>query len=128
MKAILVIEDEPCVMGVLRYVLRKHNVIEASTAEEALKCYLEVGRRVEVVLSDVILPRLSGIQIALLLRFDRPDLPIVLTSGYPVSMWSERDTADLYKLGRNNVTILQKPFKPETVLAAVDNAIPTTRE
>ena len=56
---------------------------------------------------------------ALLLRQENPSLPVVLTSGYPVSSWSERDTADLARLGCDLVVILQKPFERQVLLTTV---------
>ena len=44
-----------------------------------------------------------------------PDLPVILTSGYPVSGWSDRDAAGLERLGPGPVAILQKPFSPKYV-------------
>jgi CheY-like chemotaxis protein len=86
------------------------------------------GRHLDLLLADLKVPKSSGIQLALLLRLEIPNLPVLLTSGYPVSAWSERDCADLERLGSNYVTILQKPFRPQTLSDAVCELIgvPTT--
>jgi CheY-like chemotaxis protein len=119
MKTILLLDDEFVVMEFLRHVLQKYALIEASTAEQALRLFNENGRQLDLLLADLSLPKSSGIQVTLLLRSEIPDLPVILTSGYPVSAWSERDSADLERLGSNTVTILQKPFYPEVVSNAV---------
>jgi hypothetical protein len=59
------------------------------------------------------LPIGSGIQVALFFRPEVPDLPVILTSGYPVSGWSVRNSADLKTLGSKSVVILRKPFQAQ---------------
>src|SRR5260370_6787169 len=119
MKTLLVVEDELDLMELLRHMLRPYSLIEAATAEQALRLFTDHGRRVDLLLADVTLPKGSGIQVTLLLRSEIPDLPVILTSGYPVGAWADRDSADLKRLGSKSVAILQKPFQaqvlPDTV-------------
>ena len=114
-KTLLVLEDEPAVMQMLRQMLKEFSLIEAGTAEEALRLFTEHGRRIDLLLADVSLPTSSGIQVALLLRSEIPNLPVILTSGYPVSVWAERDAADLKRLGSNSVAIIAKPFQAQVI-------------
>jgi FixJ family two-component response regulator len=81
--------------------------------------FTDVGRKIDLLVADVTLPARSGIQVALLLRVAIPDLPVILTSGYPVSAWSDRDSADLEMLGSRPVTILRKPFQGKALSDAV---------
>jgi DNA-binding response OmpR family regulator len=126
LKTLLVLEDDPSVMMILRLMLEQYSVIEASTAEQALRLFTDVGRRIDLLVADVTLPTSSGIEVALLLRSEAPDLPVILTSGYPVSAWSDRDSADLERLGSRSVAILPKPFQGETLSDAVREMIRTT--
>src|ERR1039457_3227386 len=126
MKTILVLEDEPSVMLVLRSMLEQHSLISASTAEQALRLFTAHGRQVDLLLADVTLPTSSGIQVSLLFRSETPDLPVILTSGYPVTAWSDRDSADLERLDSRSVTILQKPFQGKSLSDAVRELIRTT--
>jgi len=123
MNAILALEDESSVMKLMRYLLKRYTVLEASTAKEALWLFKDNNRRIGLLIADVTLPLASGIQVALLLRLENPALPVVLTSGYPLSGWSERDAADLERLGSDTVTILQKPFQPQLLLNSVHELI-----
>ena len=118
-KALLVLEDNPSVMMILRLMLEQYSLIEASTAEEALRRFTDSGCNIDLLVADVTLPRSSGIQVALLLRTRIPTLPVILTSGYPVSVWSDRDSADLERLGSKSVTILPKPFPAQELSNAV---------
>jgi len=118
MKTILVLEDEPSLMKLLRHALRDCRVIEAATAEEALLLFIDHDYLVDVLVADLMLPSKSGAQVALHFRSRIPDLPVILTSGYPVSSWTERDSADLRRLGQP-VAVLQKPFTGHELLDAI---------
>jgi CheY-like chemotaxis protein len=119
MKTLLVLEDDPDVMEFLRHMLEQYSLIEASTAEQALRLFNEHDRRVDLLLADVTLPTSSGIQVALLLRSEIPDLPVILTSGYPVGDWTRPDSADLERLGSSSVAIIQKPFQRQVLLQTI---------
>ena len=116
---ILMLDDEPVVMKVLRVVLKQYNLLEATSAEQAIQLFVSNGRTLDLLLTDLSLPTSSGIQLALLLRTELPGLPVILTSGYPVGCWSVRDANDLKNLGPNCVAILQKPFYPGVLMKTV---------
>lgn len=99
--------------------LKQYSVIAAASAEEALRLFTEQDRRVDLLVATVTLPSVTGIQLALLLRSALPSLPVILTSAYPVNTWSDRDCADLGRLGSGSVAILEKPFRYQQVLDAV---------
>jgi CheY-like chemotaxis protein len=122
-KTLLVLEDEPVLMVLLRHLLKPYGLIEAATAEQALRLFHDYGRRIDLLLADVTLPASSGIKVALLVRSEIPGLPVILTSGYPVSVWSARDAADLERLGSSSVAILQKPFQAEVLRNTVREMI-----
>jgi CheY-like chemotaxis protein len=120
-KTILVLEDEPLLMKLMRNLLDRHGytVLEAAGAEQALQHLHTSGCRIDLLIADVILPGLSGIQVALQLRSELPDLPVILTSGYPPNDWSVRDARHLMQLGVDSVSILLKPFGTRILLNAV---------
>jgi len=122
-KTILVLEDHASVLKLVGLVLKQYCVIEAANAEEALRLFTERGRQVHLLIADVKLPRSSGILVALLLRSEIPDLPVILTTGYPESGWSDRDAADRKRLGSNSVMLLQKPFQAHALLERVRELI-----
>jgi CheY-like chemotaxis protein len=120
-KTILVLEDEPILLKLLLLILRRsgYTVLEAAAAEEALWKFHDNNSFLDLMIADVNLPASSGIQVALLLRAEIPDLSVILTSGYPATAWTARDSADLWRLGPDSVRILQKPFRPLTLLNTV---------
>lgn len=120
MKTLLLLEDEPLVMKLLRHMLKRYDLIAVTTGEEALQAFDNPDRPVDLLITDVRLPpHLSGIQVALRIRSVRPLFPIVLMSGYPLGAWRGADGADLEQLGSESVILLQKPFQTEALLGAV---------
>lgn len=114
MPTILVLEDEAIVMRLLRKMLKEYALVEAATAEEAVSRFRNHGH-IDLVIADVSLPSSSGVQAALRMRSENPEVPVILTSGYPVSGWNKQDSTDLAQLGPSGVKVLQKPF-PSQVL------------
>lgn len=83
-KIILLVEDEENVRRVTGRLLERlgFSVLLASSAEEALALYEGQGARPDLVLTDVVMPGLTGIEMAERIRAMDPSLPIVFTSGY----------------------------------------------
>jgi CheY-like chemotaxis protein len=123
MKTVLVVEDEPSVMKLLRRMLKQYNVVEATTAQEALLLFIDADYRIDLLVADLTLSSMSGIQVALLVRSKLPAVPVILSSGYSVSDWNSRDTADLHRLGSKSVVVFQKPFRTQALLDTVDEFI-----
>ena len=124
MTTVLVLEDEPAVLKLLRRTLEGYCVVEAATVEEAFLRFIDCDFQIDLLVADLRgarrrAPAKSGIEIALLLRSKLPRLPIILTSDCPVVDWSQREAADLERLGSWSAVILQKPLLAEVVLNAV---------
>jgi two-component system response regulator FlrC len=124
-KTIILLEDEPLVMKFLRLVLKRFNVIGVTTGEEALQAFDNVDRPVDLLIADVRLARMSGIQVALRIRSKRPMLPVLLMSGYLADGWRDVDAADMQVLGSDSVVFINKPFKTQALLNAVYDLIET---
>jgi DNA-binding response OmpR family regulator len=120
-KTIIVLEDEPLLMKLMRNLLDRQGyaVLGAAGAEQALEQFHDSGRRVDLLIADVVLPELSGIEVALRLRSQLPNLPVILTSGYPPNAWNVRDSRRLVQLGVDSVSILLKPFGARVLLNTV---------
>jgi CheY-like chemotaxis protein len=119
MKTLLVLEDEALVMKLLLHILRDYTVLAATTVEQSLHLFVDHGRQIDLLVADVELPTGSGIDVALRLRAEIPDLKILITSGYPLS---HRDIPGLEGLG-SNLLVIQKPFSAEDLLNAVRQLI-----
>lgn len=107
--AILLVEDEPAVRGLFALSLRKegYHVMEASNGAEALAVVEQAGR-VDLVVTDVVMPIMKGTELAARLRETHPGLQFIFVSGYVVHD----------HLGPNSV-LLQKPFVRQDLVRKV---------
>ena len=117
MKSILVLDDEFKLLTLVCRLLQRHGykALEARNADEALRLFYDHHDEIDLFIVDICLPTSSGIQVAIDLRSELPDLIVLLVSGYPQSAWSPRDSALFQALGPHSVSILQKPFTPEAL-------------
>jgi two-component system, cell cycle sensor histidine kinase and response regulator CckA len=106
-RTILVVEDERPVRDLLVTVLTRlgYSVRAAATAEEALG--LEQQQHVDVLLTDVMLPSMSGPQLARLIRERSPRTRVLFMSGYAGALLNDEDM--------QGADFLQKPFDARTV-------------
>ena len=118
-RRILVVDDEELVRSLARAVLERagHTVIDACDGEDALVQFEAAPDDVALVLLDMTMPRMSGVECLRGLRAIRPDLPVVLSSGY-----NEQD-AVARVAGRGLAGFLQKPYTAAELLAKVDEAL-----
>jgi two-component system, cell cycle sensor histidine kinase and response regulator CckA len=118
-ETVLLVEDEESVRRLLVHLLKKrgYEVVEASSGEEGLRIFKQRGTEIHLVLTDVVMPGMSGPSMAEKLREVRPDTPIVFMSGY---------TDDV--LARTGVlaagmSFLQKPLRPDVLAAKLREAL-----
>jgi two-component system cell cycle sensor histidine kinase/response regulator CckA len=105
---ILVAEDEDGVRSLVRDTLAAHGfqVLEARDGQEALKICAEHPGRIDLLLTDVVMPNLDGRRLAERLHAVRPETKILFMSGF-----ADPQLGDNNKLG----PFLQKPFAPDAV-------------
>jgi CheY-like chemotaxis protein len=114
---ILVVEDEEGVREVAERMLQDigFQTIGAEDGRHALDVMEDVGDRVTAVLLDLSMPRLGGAETFRRLRKMRPDLPILLMSGY-----TEQVVAPQFSSSDPGITaFLQKPFMAEDLIAVL---------
>jgi len=118
---VLVVEDDEIVRRVICRLLQRHEVevIEAGGGEEAERLVAEHAAPVSLVLTDVVMPGMSGIELARRLG-ERPDPPAVLfMTAYSDERFVEEG------LSLEEVSFLQKPFTEETLMQEVWRALST---
>lgn len=115
---VLLVEDDPGTREVTRRLLARqgYTVIESDTADHALQVIERDRARVQLVLTDVMMPGMNGLDLARLAAVRWPDLPLLLMSGY-----SDAEFGDL--AGTSRFTLLEKPFTSTTLLGAVAHAL-----
>jgi signal transduction histidine kinase len=111
---LLVVEDEPLVRRTVVLALERagHRTVTASDGEEALALLRQDKHGIQLVLTDVVMPRLGGVELARAVRAAHPGLPILFMSGF-----HERQ-AELA-----NEQVLSKPFTSGQLLSAVEVAL-----
>jgi len=115
---VLVVDDEPTVRRFARRVLLEDGfeVIEAANGAEALDLVAGSTGRLGVVVSDIVMPKLNGVQLLQRLSITHPELPVILMSGYAGPELAERGI-------QAPCSLLVKPFKPEELVAEVRRCI-----
>jgi DNA-binding response OmpR family regulator len=113
---ILVVDDEPPIIEVLSYNLKRANyeVIVARDGEQALA--LARGEQPDLVILDLMLPRLEGLEVCRILRRER-DLPIIMLTARD----TEVDRVVGLELGADDYVV--KPFSVRELLARVKNVL-----
>lgn len=83
-ETILVVEDEATVRDLSVYMLKRqgYNVLQASNGEDALKLALDFSDKISLLLTDTVMPKMSGNVLAEKFRVSFPDTKILFTSGY----------------------------------------------
>jgi len=111
-ETVLVVEDNDAIRALAQQVLRQagYRVHVARTGEEAIGMVEMLDARVDLLLTDVVMPGISGPALAARLRERSPGLRCVLMSGYTDDALAQHGVESL------DVFFLQKPFKPAALL------------
>jgi two-component system, cell cycle sensor histidine kinase and response regulator CckA len=111
---ILVVENGAILRPLICEILRKegYNVLEAEDGDEALQVWQRYQGQIDLVLTDVVMPRMSGRELAERLRLLQPEIKVIYMSGYESNILSSSN-----KFG--DATFLQKPFRPAELGKAV---------
>jgi hypothetical protein len=112
---VLLVEDEPGVRAIASRVLRQlgYRVLEAKTGSEALLLSEELGQERALVLTDVVMPEMSGPELASRLQERVPNARIVFMSGYT------DDAIVRHGMLPKHAAFLQKPFTVEQLKAKI---------
>lgn len=116
MAAILVVDDDATIRDMLYDLFEEtHRCHLAETAEKALS-YLET-EHYDVILTDISMPGLSGLELLSYMRQNHPDTPVIVITG----IQDQEHAQGLLKLGAFHY--LLKPFRLEVVEESVEKAI-----
>jgi len=112
-ETILLVEDEPAVRELTREILETsgYNVLEAEDPDEAVRLCQQPGP-IDLLLTDVVMPRVSGRELSLRLGGLRPGLKVLFMSGYTDDEILRRGVIE-------GTAFLQKPFGPDALTRKV---------
>lgn len=120
MKTILVIDDEPFMLELVRKILEAahYQVVTATSADSGLEAYRRV--QPDVVITDLIMPEKDGLEaIQELLRLNPQARVIAMSGGGRSGYANALPAAKVF----GAIETLRKPFPPDTLLAAVTRAL-----
>lgn len=115
---ILLVEDNPMILDLARNILNQHGykVCSANRAEKARQI-MEQEAHIDLLVTDVVMPGTSGIQLAGQLREYRPDLKVLFITGHAEEMVPE------HELSAGRSELLPKPFTVQTLMTAVQSLL-----
>ena len=116
---ILAVDDDRSILGLLEQTLRAagYHVLVAEGGRSAIEVYENAGRPIDLLLTDVIMPDLTGPVLAERLRSRQPDLQVLFISGF-----HDADLVQRFVTARG-FTLLPKPFAVEALLRVVHEAL-----
>jgi CheY-like chemotaxis protein len=119
---ILVVDDNAEIRRYVREILegQGYHILEAPDGAEALEIAQPEGPAIDLVLTDLIMPRLNGVKLARCLGELRPQTPVLYMSGYVES--------GLLAAKYPDALLLQKPFTPSRLVAAVEKVMDDHRQ
>jgi DNA-binding response OmpR family regulator len=116
---LLLIDDDQMVLDILNEVLQstKVSIITAHSGEEALAVFKQYRKKIKLVLLDLFLPDISGIEIFKQIMETRSDLKVIFMSGFP-----DQDILKLKELP-GEFDYIQKPFSLREIKSKVQSII-----
>jgi two-component system cell cycle sensor histidine kinase/response regulator CckA len=105
-ETLLIVEDEENVRKPLVQILaaRGYNVLEAADADEAIRISQSHSGPIHLMVTDILMDGLSGVELADRLSFKRPEMRVLFATGYPAGL------AESAGLGREDAPLIKKPF------------------
>jgi two-component system, cell cycle sensor histidine kinase and response regulator CckA len=118
-ETILLVEDEPAVRQLAQMVLseRGYTVLEALSPEDAERLAGHDGAEIHLLLTDVVMPGMSGRELARRLTGRYPHLRVLYMSGYTYNVIAQDGTLE------EGISFLQKPFTPQVLTEKVREAL-----
>jgi DNA-binding response OmpR family regulator len=116
---LLLIDDDQMVLDILNEVLKSANIsiITAHSGNEALTVFKQYRKKIKLILLDLFLPDISGIEIYKKIMESRSDLKVIFMSGFP-----DQDILKLKDLA-GDFDFIQKPFSLREIQSKVQNII-----
>ena len=118
-ETVLLVEDEPGVLDAGQALLSHlgYRVLVASDGQEAMDLYDRLHDTIDLIVSDLVMPRMGGAELYHLLAARNPDLRMIVTTGYP----QDEQVRDLVQAGV--LSVVPKPFSLEDLGRAVSRAL-----
>ncbi|RJP34179.1 MAG: response regulator [Candidatus Omnitrophota bacterium] len=121
-ETILLVEDEKVVRTLILRTLKRcgYTVIEASYGSEALQLFERTQAPIQLLITDVIMPKMSGRELAKQLTALKPELKVLYMSGYTDNAIVHHGILD------EGIDFIQKPFTPDAIVRKVREMLDTS--
>jgi two-component system, cell cycle sensor histidine kinase and response regulator CckA len=121
-ETILVVEDEDQVRALTSRILAEngYSVLQASNGEEAVGTYASGDEQIDLLVTDVVMPAMSGADLAERLLAERPDMKVLYMSGYTGDVILRHGPRD------RDAAVLEKPFSAARLLRSVRESLETS--
>ena len=118
-ETILIVDDDESIRNMIVDTLKPlgYTTLEASCADEALKLSSSSARKIDMVLSDVIMPGMNGPQLVDAIKQQHPDIRVIFMSGYTDNVIAH------HGISQQNYTLLSKPLLPITLAGKIRNIL-----
>ncbi|HVX67411.1 MAG TPA: response regulator [Bryobacteraceae bacterium] len=119
MRTILVVDDEPMALKLVQSVLEKRGfqVLTSTSPTQAIRLFETERDRIELLISDIVMPEMDGTHLARVLVSKNPELPVLFMSGFV----TENEVADTQAIAQ--FAFIRKPFRPATLVQAVQKML-----
>ena len=119
---ILLVEDEELLRAGVQEVLeiQGYNVISAPDGEQALACL--AAQTIDLIITDLVMPKMDGVDFVKQLRKIKPDLPVIVVSGSTRNIMQRYGIDSIQVPGAN--ASLPKPFKSVDLIEQVRQLLP----
>ena len=114
----MVVEDEKQILTLIQTSLEKaqHTILSAESGREGLDLSRLYGGRIDILITDAILPHLNGFELAETILSERPNIKIIMISGFTEEILEE------YGISISNFHFLQKPFPVRDLHTLINQA------
>jgi len=114
-ETVLLVEDEDALRELMSHILMNcgYRVLKAPNGASAIEISVNYEKKIDLLLSDIIMPEMSGPEVVSRLKAHRPELKVVYVSGYADGRVSGQT------IGNDGTHLLMKPFTPETLLTFI---------
>lgn len=118
-ETLLMVEDDKSILKIYKEVLGRYGyrILTACDGVEAMELYADHCDEIQMVVVDAIMPRMNGFDVVELIRQSRPNMPIIMTSGYANEIF------DRAVNNEHSILHLRKPAKLYDLLTAIRSAL-----
>lgn len=120
-ETVLFVEDETLLLSFVRSLLEAagYHVLSAENGKDALEIFIQNKHTIELVLADIGLPKINGVELAEKIREEKPSMPIIFVTGNV----EQRMLARIAQLP--HAALLRKPYEPREILLKIRETLDT---